>query len=125
VKIANLGERLDLEVRQGSTLGPIRHELTNPDEAPVDLTGCVVRGQVRRKALATSVVAQFDVSIPDPLAGAYEFGLTDEVTATIPCGDTIADAASLYEWDMELEDALGRVQCTFYGAFRVKAEVTR
>lgn len=125
-KFSNVGERWDLELRQGSSFGPVRHVLTNPDETPVNLTGCQVRGQIRRKALDTTVVATFVCTIaPDPLLGWYEFALTDEATAAIPCGPTIADALSQFEYDIELEDAAGRVMCTLQGRVSVKPEVTR
>ena len=131
-KLTNIGERLDLELRQGTTFGPIRHTLANPPadantpSVPVDLTGCVVRGSVRRKALDPTIVALFDIAYAtDPTQGWYTFGLSDEITAAIPCGDKIGDPASLYEWDIEIEDSLGQVFCLFYGAVRIKPEVTR
>lgn len=127
-KISTLGERLDLELRQGASLLPVRHNLVDPDTGdPVDLTGCQVRGQIRRKALdAGTPVAVFNTAISSPAtAGWYEFWLTDEQTAAITCGPTLNDPASLYEWDIELVDAAGNVTNTFWGSVRVKAEVTR
>lgn len=126
-KISTRGEKLDLELRQGATLQRVRHALTDPDTlAPVDLTGCQVRGQIRRKALDATVVATFQTAIAvPPTLGWYEFWLTDEQTAAITCGDKLTDAASTYEWDLELEDAAGNVINTFYGTVRVAAEVTR
>lgn len=127
-KISTLGERLDLELRQGASLLPVRHNLVDPDTGnPVNLTGFQARGQIRRKALDTGTpVATFQTQIaPTATDGWYEFWLTDEVTAGITCGPTINDPASLYEWDMELQDAAGNVINTFWGVVRVKAEVTR
>lgn len=127
-KISTLGERLDLELRQGASLLPVRHNLVDPDTGdPVNLTGFTARGQIRRKALDSGApVAVFNTQIaPTPADGWYEFWLTDEQTAAITCGPTINDPASLYEWDFELEDAAGNVTNTFWGLVRVKAEVTR
>lgn len=42
------GERLDLIARQGATLGPFVVTLTNPDNSPVNITGCTIRGLVRK-----------------------------------------------------------------------------
>lgn len=125
-KVTTLGERLDLELHQGASLLPVRHTLLNPNGTPVDLTGAVVRGQIRRKALDVAIVVSFNTRVaPVPTEGWYEFSLSDEQTQAITCGDKLTDPASLYEWDMEVEDALGDVRCTFYGTLRVKAGTTR
>ena len=125
-KVSALGERLDLELHQGASLLPVRHNLFNPDGSPVNLTGAQVRGQIRRTALDATIVAQFQVELaPDPALGWYQFSLSDEQTALIPCGAKITDPQSTYEWDIEVEDAAGRVRCTFWGTVRVKAGVTR
>ena len=84
------------------------------------------RGQIRRKALDATIVVAFNTAIASPpTEGWYEFWLTDEQTAAITCGDKLSDPESLYEWDMELQDAAGNVTNTFWGVVRVKAEVTR
>lgn len=125
-KISTLGERLDLELHQGASLLPVRHTLANPDTSPVDLTGYLVRGQIRKTALAATVVADFTCTFASPRTlGWYEFSLTDEQTAGITCGPKITDADSLYEYDIELEDAAGNVRCTLWGLVRVKARATR
>lgn len=125
-KARNTGTRWDHEMRQGATWGPFKHTLRNPDQTLVDLTGCTLRGQMRRKALDGTLVAAFNITYASPRTlGWYTFGLTDEQTAAITCGDKLADPASLYEYDVELEDAAGQVMCLLWGEIRVKAEVTR
>lgn len=127
-KISLLGGRLDLELRQGSTF---RRTLLvqGRDEAgvvtPVDLTGCDVRGQIRRTALDVTVVAAFTVTAVDLVAGRVQLLLTDETTAAITCGPKLTDSASLYEYDVEVEDSLGDVVPVLQGFIRIKAEVTR
>lgn len=125
-KISALGlYKRDLELHQGATLFPIRHQV-DEGEAPLDLTGWQARGQIRRKALDATVVATFQTRIaPDPTEGWYEWWLSDEQTAAIPCGDTLTAPDSIYEYDIELEDPDGNVRVTFYGVCRVKAGVTR
>lgn len=53
-----IGEKLDLLVRQGATLGPFAVTLTNPDNTPVNLTGATLRAHLRKKALDTGMVNQ-------------------------------------------------------------------
>lgn len=122
--IGSFGSKLDLNIRQGATFSSIV-TLQNPDLTPIDLTGATVRGQIRKKALDTAVVEDFDVTLTDAVNGEFEFGLTDEATAAIAAGEQIAEPASLYVWDMELEDSLGRVTALFYGKVTVLREVTR
>jgi hypothetical protein len=123
----NRGTRWPLELKQGATFGPNRIVINDPiTSAPVDLTGCVLRGQVRRSALDAAVAATFDVTMaPDPLEGWFEFGLTDEATSQLVAGAKIADPNSRYEYDIELEDASGRVLEVLWGPLLVAAEVTR
>ena len=126
--ISNRGERRNLVLQQGVSLFPVRHELYE-DEAqtiPLDLTGYTVRGQIRKTALAATVAAEFQTRIaPTATEGWYEFWLSDEQTQAIPCGPTLQDVASRYEYDIELEDADGNVRGTFWGSVVVAAGVTR
>lgn len=122
--ISQRGERLDLEVRQGSTLGPIRHTIYQPDGVtPMDLTGCTVLATVRKTAREPGVPqATFTIVMAsNRLLGYYDMSIPDEITATM---DVTADEVTFY-WDSELIDALGRVIPMFYGNFRVFAEATR
>lgn len=121
--VSQLGDRLDLEIRQGSTLGPFTHQINNPDGSPMNLTGCTVQGQVRTAPRAYGVpVGDFLIMMPvDPTVGWYEFSMADEITATMPMTEDI----TRFYWDMELIDSLGRVIPLMYGEMRVQAEVTR
>lgn len=124
--IEQVGERLDLTVRQGSTLGPFLHELTYNDGTPFDLTGCIVRGQVRKTALSTEVIANFVITMaPDLTEGWYTFEIPATVTETIVAGASANAPESSYVWDSEMQLPGGRVVPLYYGAFRLPAEVTR
>lgn len=120
-----IGERLDLLVRQGATLGPFDATMQNPDGSAVNLIGATIRGQVRKKALDPTVVTDVDVTITDAALGKYSFGLSVAKTTIIPAGETIKDPSSLYVWDLEMVDALGRVIPLYYGSVNVFREVTR
>lgn len=124
LSISQVGERLDLSVRQGSTLGPFRHTMYQPDGVtPMDLTGCTVLGAVR-KAPREPGPTQADLVVvwpSDRTLGYYDWSIPDEITATM---DVDADQVVFY-WDSELIDASGRVIPLFYGDFTVLAEATR
>lgn len=47
LSITQLGERLDLTVRRGVTVGPYHHTMRKSDGTLYDLTGHTVTGQVR------------------------------------------------------------------------------
>jgi hypothetical protein len=123
--LGNIGEKLDLLVKQGSTLGPFNATMKNPDGSPVNMTGMELRAQIRRTGLSPAIVATIPATITNPVLGQYTFGLSDEATAAIPAGETLKDPASKYVWDMELEDAAGNVMPLYYGDCKVFREVTR
>lgn len=123
--LGNIGAEVNLLIKQGSTFGPNSVVLKNPDGSFVNLTGAVIRGQIRKKALDTAVVCTFDVVVTDAVNGAFTFGLTDETTATIVADEVLLKPGSLYYWDMELQDSVGRIIPLYYGEVRVFREVTR
>lgn len=122
-RIGYIGENFDLQISQGRTFGPMKITLLNPDKSPVNLTGCQIRGQIKKTAGA-AVIAAFDVSITDYSGGKFEFGLTDEVSATIVAGESIDSDESLYFWDMEIEDSLGRILPLYFGSVFVFRRIT-
>lgn len=125
-QIGSIGERLDIILRQGSTLGPFLVTLTNPDNSPVDLTGGVIQGHVRKNALDTGApVAVFTIVYINRLNGQFSFGIPREITVDIPAGEYKSDDASQYKWDMEFIDSLDRCIPLYYGNFENFREVTR
>lgn len=124
-QIGYIGERLDLLIRQGATLGPFICTLTNPDATPVNLTGATIRGQIRKQPSDTAVVANLSVMVMDAAGGQYSFALDAATTAGIVAGADITKPESVYAWDMELQDSLGRVIPLYWGTVRVHREVTR
>lgn len=125
-QIGSIGERLDIILRQGSTLGPFIVTLTNPNGTPVDLTGATISGQVRKNATDTgSPIATFDIVYINRVAGQFSFGMAKSATTLIPAGEYQKDDASQYKWDMELVDSLTRCIPLYYGNFENFREVTR
>ena len=123
--LGNIGTRLDLLIRQGATFGPFVCTMTNPDGTPVNLTGATIRGQIRKAPADTVVVASLVVTITDAAAGKYTFSLSDATTAAIAAGADVTKPASVYVWDLELQDAAGSVIPLYWGDVRVHREVTR
>lgn len=122
--IGSYGGALDLKIRQGATFRATI-TLQNPDLSPINLTGCTIRGQIRKLALDTAITATLDVVIISAPAGQISIGLTDTVTAAIPAGEQLNAAASKYVWDLEMLDAASNVVPLLYGNVTVFREVTR
>lgn len=123
--LGDIGEKIDLKIRQGADFGPITETLVNPNETPVDLTGCTVQGQIRKTAASTEVVAAITFEIIDAAAGTIRWGLSNAQTAAIAAGDDLKARESRYVWDRELIDSTGRVVPLSYGDVLVWREVTR
>ena len=136
LRIGNIGERMDLDIKQGATFrqmfemyGPIDEDnethVAQGYGDPVDLTGCTIRGKIRKTRLSATVTCSFTCTITDPTLGKYEIFLSDTTTAAITAGEKITDKASKYTWDLELLDTLSYVTPLYHGDVYVKAEVTR
>ena len=109
------GEKKNLLIRQGATLGPFVCTMTYDDDSPYDLTGKTIRGKVRNKS-TRALLATIEVTYPNRSLGQYTWGLTAAVTATIPVGEKPKDDDSLHEYDLEMEDdATGVVTPLYYG----------
>lgn len=125
-KVGYIGEKLDLVIKQGSTLGPFTATMTYADGVtPFDLTGCTIRGQIRKRALDATVVEDLQVTITDAPAGQYEFGLDVAATTAMVAGENMTDPASKYVWDMELVRADASILPLYYGGVSVFREATR
>lgn len=125
-QIGSIGERLDIILRQGSTLGPFLVTLTDKLGSPIDLTGGTIQGQVRKNALDVGApVAVFSIEYVDRVLGKFKFGIPRDVTVSIPAGEYQKDDASQYKWDMELLDSTNRIIPLYYGNFENFREVTR
>jgi hypothetical protein len=126
-RIGTKGAELDLLIRQGATFGPINATLRNPDNSPMNLTGSLIRSQVRKtptSPLVEGCVASFDIT--DPTNGQFNWWFESDVTALLVADNESENApASTYVWDMELEDSNGRVIPLLYGKVNVFREVTK
>lgn len=119
------GKRLDITARQGADVGPFIVTLRNPDLTFVDLTGCTIRGQVRKNALDTVKIADFTVSIINPAIGQFSFEIPQSISKDIPAGEYQRSPESIYQWDIELLDSTNKVTPLYYGEYLNFREVTR
>ena len=106
---------LDLIINQGATFKRI---ITIADSAgaPLNITGNVFRGQIRKRYTSTEFLAEFLCEITDPTQGKLGITLTDTETSLIPAGDWVYDV----EWLN-----LGMVSRLIEGQAITTAEVTR
>lgn len=125
--IGTKGAHLDLLIRQGATLGP-NYVLVKDSGTgnPVDITGAIVRSQIRKTSDDVVIQATGVCTITDAVNGQFTF--TYEATATElldadPTDENGAD--SLYVWDLEIEYLSGVIDPLMYGDVRVFREVTK
>ena len=121
------GANLDILIRQGATFGPVIARLKDNNGNPVNITGCTLRAQIRKTPTSTLVdgaTAVFDIT--DPANGIFTFEFTAEVTTLLTADSESETApASIYVWDMEMQDSSGRVTALVYGKVNVFREVTK
>lgn len=126
-QIGTKGAELDLLIRQGATLGPIVSTIRNPDGSAMNITGAILRAQVRKtptSPIGEGCVADF--TILDASAGEFEFSFSASATELLLAdSESETAAASTYVWDMEMEDSTGRVIPLLYGKVNVFREVTK
>jgi hypothetical protein len=112
------GEQLDLLIRSGANFGVHEATMVNPDGTPVDLSNCVIRGGIAKSPQSPVIVA-LDVTIAQPEAGVYRFGIGHAATALLPSGRSEDSPESRYVWQMELIDNAGQIFPLYYGVVSV------
>lgn len=125
ITLGDIGERIDLRIRQGATFGPHRFTMKNSDNTPFDLTGCTIRGQIRKEPGSPTAALSLACTIIDAPTGIYELEIADTATMALRAGLTMEAPESRYYWDLELLDTGGRVTPLYYGDVQVFREVTR
>jgi hypothetical protein len=119
--LSNLGEELELRIKQGATWDGGEFELLYEDEygnagLPVDLTGAVVTMQFRRKGLDTGAPpAEATCTVIAPAtAGKFRPTLTATQTASIPAGELLTSKESAYTFDVFVTWAATSVKWELY-----------
>jgi len=123
LKLGSIGERIDIDLRAGSTLGPFDVALADETGAAINLTGCTFDGAVsKRDAGATSDVA-LTVAIVSAPAGTLRFSLASASTGAFDgASSDFFSARADYAWALFWTDSAGTRQPLFYGAVNVAAE---
>ena len=104
--VSNLGGDINWNVAQGTDFGPVTLTFTNPDNTPLNLTGCTLTSDIR-KLPGGPIVANATVTITNATGGIATYLIPHAVTAALTAGANLNDPASLYLWDLKLVDALG------------------
>ena len=108
------GAKLDLLIQRGSTFRRL-FQLQQPDTTPVDLTGALIRGKIR-KDFKSSVVVDLHAEIYEPVIGKCLIQLTATET------EAISFATGVY--DVEIEFSNGDVRQALFGNVLVRQEAT-
>ncbi len=117
--------RYDITIEQGATFH-LPLTIKNSDDSAFDLSGYTPRGNIRRTHQSATIVASFTFTLTFPYTlGKMDVILTDEVTASIPCGETTTSSTSKYVYDIEIEHTSGTVKRLLEGYLYVSPEVTR
>jgi hypothetical protein len=136
--LGTIGAKQDLLVRQSMTYGPYRVSvLDTATKQPIDLTGAVVRGQIRKLLPVQGAnndpngdefIVDFDV-VQAPSSGLlvhqYMFSLTPTKTDSLKPGLTLKDPSGQYEYDFQVTFPDGSVRPHMYGKLTSYREVTR
>lgn len=111
VSLSSIGGVLEFRIKQGATWGPYEFQLTYEETGlPVDLSGCGVRCELRRKGLDTgSPSATVTAAITDGPNGKYRLSLTAAQSLAIAAGELISSKLSAYTFDIFLDWPSGTV----------------
>jgi hypothetical protein len=113
--------KLNLKIDQGATFQKIVTWKTGTPAAPVDLTGCTARMQIR--ARLTDALALLTLTTEN--GGIALGGDTGTITMTITAAATTLLTWASGVYDLEIIFANGTIRRLLYGSVSVSPEVTR
>ena len=113
------GQRLDLRIVAGASLGPMELSFVGADDQPVDLTGVVPRA--RFSALrGGDPKAAFVFDLTQAGAGVISMTLPAAQTGHLPRGSALVKA--VLSWELALTFPDGTVQQALFGEVRVEGK---
>lgn len=116
----------DLDIEQGATWRVTFNLTDKATTLPIDITGFIFRGNIKKIASATSeVLASF---VFTPVAPLTDGKVLVELPADVSSGLAISGASyasiTSYPYDMEMVDPLGTVTRLMNGKVKFSPEVT-
>lgn len=108
----SIGGRLDLLVRQNTTLGPFTATVRDGAGALVNLTGCTFAGKILDKASGATI--NFVFSTPNLAIGQVTFSAAPATTAGLSAVSRKTPSA-LYEYIIDVTFPDTRVETLLYG----------
>lgn len=102
-------------------------ELLDADDNPVDVSGCIIIGQVRKKMSNRGVDAVFTIVPIDLTLGRFTLVLDAIVTSNLQCNlsHTAHRTITEFAYDVEVHAGDGTVTRILQGVLNVSPEVTR
>lgn len=117
----------DIPLKQGEDLYLIL-EIRDSNNAPIDLTGHIFRGQIRKTASDSVVVSSFSFTLLDQVleTGRVQVHLSNSISSSIPLNSSLQAqrTLTLMAYDIESE-YVGRVTRWLEGKVIFSPEVTR
>jgi hypothetical protein len=117
-------QREDLRINQGSTWARTLN-FANSSGTAINLTGCTIRGMVRKNKLDVSPAITLTCAVTDATNGVATVLMTAADSTALTVGERITDTASLYWYDIEIVWSDSTVQRFLEGDIRFSAECTK
>lgn len=116
--IGDLGQRIDIVLRQGTDAERITLQLQNPDGTFVSFAGATILAQVRRNPEDASPVESFVVSQSAGNDTVY-LDFPGSKSTGMAAGINANDATGRYVWDCVATFLSGPVRALAYGDLRI------
>lgn len=124
--VGEIGGRLDIQVKVGTTVGPFLLKFKQPDGTYASFTGFTLRAKARTRATPSVAVAMTatlanpaDFDAPDWVSGqAILIGAGKVESAKFEVPATMSAPPKIADWDLEIEAADGTLTTQLYGEIR-------
>ena len=120
IKLGTAGQRIDIDLRVGDTLGPYTISEaagTGVAAVPINLTGCVITGAISRRGAPDGDTPLTIVNI-DLAQGTYSFELTAAQSTMLLATDFFA-ADAAYAYKLTITYPNGTTYTRLYGLINV------
>lgn len=108
---------VELYMDQGTTFNAVINLADDLTNANIDITGSIVRSQMRRSYYSANAAATFTCAVSDAANGEITMSLTDSQTSNIKAGR--------YLFDLEIVEGSNNVSRLLEGIVTVTPQVTR